>query len=88
MRLQDRDVRAPLDLFHRTYHSLLRSSGEIQIQALAEHQSQGAADSEPWVRLRAKETAAEAGAEAGMDYAESFRAFSFSDDDESPLDEE
>src|SRR5918912_972359 len=36
MHLQDRDVRAPLDLFHRTYHSLLRSSGEIQIQALVE----------------------------------------------------
>src|SRR5262245_1002082 len=36
MRLQDRDVRAPLDLFHRTYHSLLRSTGEIQIQALVE----------------------------------------------------
>lgn len=61
---------------------------DLKIQALAEHQSQGAADSEPWVRLRAEETAAEAGAEAGMDYAESFRAFSFSDDDESPLDEE
>jgi hypothetical protein len=36
MRLQDRDVRAPLDLFHRTYHSLLRSTGEIQVQALVE----------------------------------------------------
>jgi hypothetical protein len=36
MHLQDRAVRAPLDLFHRTYHSLLRSTGEIQIQALAE----------------------------------------------------
>ena len=36
MRLQDRDVRAPLDMFHRTYHSLLRSSGEIQVAALAE----------------------------------------------------
>src|SRR5262245_2207754 len=36
MRLQDRDVRAPLDLFHRTYHSLLRSTGAIQIQALVE----------------------------------------------------
>src|SRR4051812_36577050 len=36
MHLQDRDVRAPLDLFHRTYHSLLRSTGEIQIQALVE----------------------------------------------------
>jgi Family of unknown function (DUF6909) len=36
MRLQDHDVRAPLDLFHRTYHSLLRSSGEIQLSALVE----------------------------------------------------
>jgi hypothetical protein len=36
MHLQDRDVRAPLDMFHRTYHSLLRSTGEIQIQALVE----------------------------------------------------
>ncbi len=36
MRLQDHAVRAPLDLFHRTYHSLLRSTGEIQIQALVE----------------------------------------------------
>ena len=37
-----------------------------------------------WELLRAKETAAE----AGMEYAESFRAFSFTDDDESPLDED
>ncbi len=36
MQLQDPDVRAPLDLFQRTYHSLLRSSGEIQVQALVE----------------------------------------------------
>ncbi len=36
MRIQSRDVRAPLDLFHRTYHSLLKSTGEIQIQALVE----------------------------------------------------
>ncbi|KPV51555.1 hypothetical protein SE17_20515, partial [Kouleothrix aurantiaca] len=36
MHLKDHGVRAPLDLFHRTYHSLLRSSGEIQIQALVE----------------------------------------------------
>lgn len=36
MHIEDRAVRAPLDLFHRTYHSLLRSTGEIQIQALAE----------------------------------------------------
>jgi hypothetical protein len=32
----DRASRAPLDLFHRTYHSLLRSTGEIQVQALVE----------------------------------------------------
>jgi hypothetical protein len=32
----DRAARAPLDLFHRTYHSLLRSTGEIQVQALVE----------------------------------------------------
>ncbi|MFO7169841.1 MAG: hypothetical protein DIU80_017610 [Chloroflexota bacterium] len=36
MYLQDRAARAQLDLFHRTYHSLLRSTGEIQVQALAE----------------------------------------------------
>lgn len=36
MQIEDRAVRAPLDLFHRTYHSLLRSTGEIQIQALVE----------------------------------------------------
>lgn len=36
MFVEDRAVRAPLDLFHRTYHSLLRSTGEIQVQALVE----------------------------------------------------
>jgi hypothetical protein len=36
MQIEQRAVRAPLDLFHRTYHSLLRSTGEIQIQALVE----------------------------------------------------
>lgn len=36
MRLQDRDVQAPLEIFYRTYHSLLRSTGEIQMQALVE----------------------------------------------------
>lgn len=36
MFIEDRAVRAPLDLFHRTYHSLLRSTGEIQVQALVE----------------------------------------------------
>jgi hypothetical protein len=36
MHIRDRSVRASLDLFRRTYHSLLRSSGEIEIQALVE----------------------------------------------------
>lgn len=36
MQLQTREVQAPLEIFHRTYHSLLRSTGEIQIQALVE----------------------------------------------------
>jgi hypothetical protein len=36
MHLRNQAIRGPLDLFHRTYHSLLRSSGEIQIQALIE----------------------------------------------------
>jgi hypothetical protein len=60
----------------------------VKLQALARHESQGAAESEPWVRLHAKEAATQAGAEAGMEYAEGFQAFSFIDDDESPLDEE
>jgi LmbE family N-acetylglucosaminyl deacetylase len=62
---------------------------QLKLEALRRHESQGTAESEPWVRLRAEETAAQAG-EAGlrMDYAESFRAFSFTEDEESPLDEE
>ena len=62
---------------------------QVKLEALRRHESQGTAESEPWVRLRAEETAAQA-AEAGlrMDYAESFRAFSFTEDEESPLDEE
>ncbi|NJN18666.1 MAG: hypothetical protein HC822_21630 [Oscillochloris sp.] len=36
MHIEDRTVRASLDLFHRTYHSLLRSTGEIQVGALVE----------------------------------------------------
>ena len=61
---------------------------DLKLEALRRHQSQGTAESEPWVLVRAKETAAEA-AQAGltMEFAESFRAFSFTDD-ESPLDEE
>jgi hypothetical protein len=36
MHIQEASVRGPLDLFQRTYHSLLRSTGEIQIAALSE----------------------------------------------------
>lgn len=36
MSLFDPALRSSLDLFQRTYHALLRSSGEIQIQALVE----------------------------------------------------
>lgn len=36
MPLHDHDIRASLELFQRTYHSLLRSSGEIQVEALIE----------------------------------------------------
>jgi LmbE family N-acetylglucosaminyl deacetylase len=68
---------------------------DLKLEALRRHQSQGTDESEPWVRLRAKETAAEASAGGGavMEYAESFRAFSFTDDDDaggdgSPIDEE
>jgi hypothetical protein len=32
----DKSTHGPLDLFQRTYHSLLRSSGEIQIEAMVE----------------------------------------------------
>jgi LmbE family N-acetylglucosaminyl deacetylase len=61
---------------------------DVKLEALRRHESQGTGGSEPWVLLRAKETAVEA-AQAGlqMEYAESFKAFSFTDDD-SPLDEE
>src|SRR5690349_23459103 len=34
--LRDWAVHGPLDLFQRTYRSLLRSSGEIQIEAMVE----------------------------------------------------
>jgi len=62
---------------------------EVKLESLRRHESQGTADSEPWVRLRAKEAAAEAVAAGhAMEYAEAFRAFSFMEDGESPLDEE
>ena len=63
---------------------------EVKMQALARHESQGTAEAEPWVRLRAKEAAAEAAAKGlEMEFAESFLAFDFTDEGSpSPLDEE
>jgi LmbE family N-acetylglucosaminyl deacetylase len=51
---------------------------EAKIKALAQHESQGGADSERWVRERAQHV----GEEAGVQYAEAFKAFRFVDDDE------
>jgi len=51
---------------------------EQKVQALAEHASEGGADAAPFVRERAAET----GAERGMAFAEAFKAFRFSDEDE------
>jgi LmbE family N-acetylglucosaminyl deacetylase len=49
---------------------------DIKLKSLEQHVSQGTADAEPWVRLRAEE----AGKEAGCTYAEGFKAFRFIDD--------
>jgi LmbE family N-acetylglucosaminyl deacetylase len=51
---------------------------ELKIEALAQHASEGGAEVEPWVRERAAET----GKEAGYAYAEAFKQFRFSDEDE------
>lgn len=51
---------------------------ELKLKALAQHESQGGADSEPWVRERAGEL----GKQAGYEYAEAFKAFRFVDDEE------
>ena len=49
---------------------------DIKIKSLEQHVSQGGAEAEPWVRLRAEQT----GQEAGYTYAEAFKAFRFVDD--------
>lgn len=49
-----------------------------KLEALAKHASQGGADSEGWVRKRAKEL----GEKAGMEYAEGFKAFSLTEDED------
>ena len=51
---------------------------DIKLKALAQHESQGTGDAEPWVRERAREL----GESAGYEYAEAFKAFRFVDDDE------
>jgi LmbE family N-acetylglucosaminyl deacetylase len=51
---------------------------DLKIEALARHSSQGAEDSEPWVRERAREL----GGLSGVEYAEAFRTFALGDDEE------
>jgi hypothetical protein len=48
------------------------------LQALAQHVSEEGEAAAPWVRERARQT----GEEAGLEYAEAFKAFRFVDDDE------
>ena len=47
-----------------------------KIEALARHVSQGAGEVEDWVRERARQI----GEKAGMEYAEAFKAFSFTEE--------
>jgi LmbE family N-acetylglucosaminyl deacetylase len=49
---------------------------DVKIEALRAHESQGVEDAEPWVRERAREL----GERGGFEYAEAFRAFSFTED--------
>ena len=49
---------------------------DVKIKSLEQHVSQGGAEAEPWVRLRAQQT----GEEAGYAYAEAFKTFRFVDD--------
>jgi LmbE family N-acetylglucosaminyl deacetylase len=51
---------------------------DIKVQALAQHVSEEGEAAAPWVRERARQV----GEEAGVEYAESFKAFRFVDDDE------
>jgi LmbE family N-acetylglucosaminyl deacetylase len=49
---------------------------DLKIEALRRHESQGTGDAEEWVRERAREL----GDQSGTEYAEGFRAFSFTED--------
>lgn len=51
---------------------------DTKIEALAQHVSEEGEAAAPWVRERARTV----GEEAGVEYAEAFKAFRFSDDDE------
>ncbi|MDQ3210795.1 MAG: PIG-L family deacetylase [Actinomycetota bacterium] len=51
---------------------------DIKVQALAQHVSEEGEAAAPWVRERARQV----GEEAGVEYAEAFKAFRFVDDDE------
>ena len=50
---------------------------DTKIAALAEHVSEEGGEADPWIRKRAEEL----GAQAGLAYAEGFRAFRFTDDE-------
>jgi LmbE family N-acetylglucosaminyl deacetylase len=51
---------------------------DTKVAALAQHVSEEGEAAAPWVRERAREV----GEEAGVEYAEAFKAFRFTDDDE------
>ncbi len=51
---------------------------DLKIAALAEHASEEGEAAAPWVRERARQV----GEEAGVEYAEAFKTFRFSDDEE------
>ncbi|HVF07247.1 MAG TPA: PIG-L deacetylase family protein [Actinomycetota bacterium] len=59
-----------------TYVDITKSI-DIKIQALAQHVSEEGEAAAPWVRERARQV----GEEAGVKYAEAFKAFRFVDDD-------
>jgi LmbE family N-acetylglucosaminyl deacetylase len=57
---------------------------DLKVKALAQHVSEEGAESEPWVRERAREL----GKPAGVEYAEGFRAFRFLDDEPDAIEPE
>ena len=49
---------------------------DLKVESLRRHESQGTGEAEEWVRERAREL----GEQSGTEYAEGFRAFSFTED--------